>query len=101
MINIVRKHIKLNTNCIKYRYYNSTIIKYNIEKIKNNNEIDYSYHIPVMRDEICDHLSIKEDGIYVDCTLGININFFICISLIIAIIIFRSCFLIFYDHFQY
>lgn len=29
-----------------------------------------SYHIPVLRDECCKYLSIKKDGIYVDCTLG-------------------------------
>ena len=30
----------------------------------------YSYHVPVLRDECCKYLSIKKDGIYVDCTLG-------------------------------
>lgn len=36
----------------------------------SNSTIDYSYHIPVMRDECCDNLNIVEGGIYVDCTLG-------------------------------
>ncbi|KAJ1437212.1 MraW methylase family-domain-containing protein [Ochromonadaceae sp. CCMP2298] len=31
---------------------------------------DYWYHVPVMRDECCDLLKIKEGGVYVDCTLG-------------------------------
>ncbi len=27
-------------------------------------------HIPVMLDEVLENLDIKEDGIYVDCTMG-------------------------------
>src|SRR5688500_17447759 len=29
-----------------------------------------SYHIPVLLNEVIEHLAIKPDGIYVDCTFG-------------------------------
>ena len=29
-----------------------------------------TYHVPVMLKECLDHLSIKSDGVHVDCTLG-------------------------------
>lgn len=32
--------------------------------------VDNAYHIPVLLNECCDYLSIKRDGLYVDCTLG-------------------------------
>jgi 16S rRNA (cytosine1402-N4)-methyltransferase len=38
-----------------------------------HNRIDreeYDYHLPVMLKECCDNLSIREGGIYVDCTMG-------------------------------
>jgi 16S rRNA (cytosine1402-N4)-methyltransferase len=31
---------------------------------------EYDYHLPVMLNECCNNLCIKEDGIYVDCTMG-------------------------------
>ena len=31
---------------------------------------EYDYHLPVMLNECCDNLSIKEGGVYVDCTMG-------------------------------
>lgn len=30
----------------------------------------YTYHVPVMRDECMDYLQIKEGGVYLDCTMG-------------------------------
>lgn len=33
-------------------------------------EEQYDYHLPVMRDIICDYVVWKKDGIYVDGTLG-------------------------------
>lgn len=31
---------------------------------------EYSYHVPVMKEECCTHLKITPGGVYVDCTLG-------------------------------
>lgn len=35
-----------------------------------NRDTVQSYHIPVLLQEVIDHLRIKPDGIYVDCTFG-------------------------------
>jgi len=32
--------------------------------------IDSSRHIPVMLDEVLNHLNLKKGGTYVDCTFG-------------------------------
>ena len=38
--------------------------------IDSGRQQDYSYHIPVLRDECLNFLQIKPNGVYVDCTLG-------------------------------
>lgn len=42
----------------------------NIEEVESTNEPTTNYHIPVLLKEVIDGLSIKEDGVYVDCTFG-------------------------------
>jgi 16S rRNA (cytosine1402-N4)-methyltransferase len=32
--------------------------------------INYSYHVPVLTDEVVDYIRPKSDGVYVDCTVG-------------------------------
>lgn len=36
----------------------------------NGAHAEYSYHIPVLRDECVQYLQVKPGGVYVDCTLG-------------------------------
>lgn len=33
-------------------------------------DAEYSYHVPVLRDECVEYLQVKPGGVYVDCTLG-------------------------------
>src|SRR4051812_7427415 len=37
---------------------------------KIDNETSSSYHVPVLLNEVIEHLAIKPSGIYVDCTFG-------------------------------
>lgn len=44
------------------------------EQIRNridySEAVEYNYHLPVLLEEVLDYLNIKEDGIYIDGTLG-------------------------------
>ncbi len=39
-------------------------------RIDYSEAVEYDYHLPVLLDEVLDYLNIKEDGIYIDGTLG-------------------------------
>ena len=40
------------------------------KKPDNQREDSQSYHVPVLLQEVIDHLQIKPGGVYVDCTFG-------------------------------
>lgn len=60
------------------REISSSIVRFALKKTLDKDDIEdrlsddepRAYHIPVLLNECCEYLKIKQDGIYVDCTLG-------------------------------
>ena len=74
LIIILLLNMILSIGIIKSKKIVNRIIPRILNSIHNSNRIDlreeYDYHLPVMLNECCNNLCIKEGGVYVDCTMG-------------------------------
>lgn len=73
------------TTCFRFTHPNglirqisSSFVRFSRASDRDRDDLDdevlgdgpRAYHIPVLLNECCEYLDIKQDGVYVDCTLG-------------------------------
>ena len=65
----LRPSVTRSNFCQPTRFRGTTIVKGSETIAVSASEPD-AYHVPVLLNECCEYLAIKQNGIYVDCTLG-------------------------------